>query len=56
MKDEGYFHLILSVLLILVLLLVAAAIEWQLEHPEAMSQASSGRASWSLNRSGCWPA
>ncbi len=44
MKDGDYFHLILSVFLVLMMLLMAAAIEWQLEHPEAMRQASSGRA------------
>ncbi len=44
MKDEDYFHLILSVFLVLMMLLVAAAVEWQFEHPEAMRQTSSGKA------------
>ncbi len=43
MKDEDYFHLILSVFLVLMLLVVAAATEWQLEHPEAMRRASSAK-------------
>ncbi len=39
MKNTGYFHLILSILLTLMMLVIAALVEWHLEYPQAAAGA-----------------
>ncbi len=39
MKNTGYFHLILSMLLVLMMLVIAALVEWHLDHPQAAAGA-----------------
>lgn len=34
MNDKDYFHLMMSVFLVLVLLVMAAVLEWTMRHPE----------------------
>ena len=38
MRDSEYFHLMVAVFLILIMLVGAAAWEWQLRHPEILQQ------------------
>jgi hypothetical protein len=38
MRDSDYFHLMVAVLLVLVMLVVAAVEEWQLRHPDVVRE------------------